>query len=152
FGGAVLDASGRIDTTSPLPRGSIALSLQAQKLTGVAALAARFAPGAADLLRAASQRAASAKLTAKLDVAPGSAAQTSAKLTVGGAIAGVQVKAEAQGRGSTAAPAAANIKVDGRLDAEDGAALAALVGLDRLAAVEPRPAHVAINASGPAGG
>ena len=155
FGGAVVNANGRIDTTSQSPRGSIALSLEAQRLTGVAALAARFVPGAADMLQTMTRRAASAKLAAKLDVGPASAdadAKTSAKLTVDGAIAGVRVKFLAEGSGMTASPATADIRLDGRLDADDGAGLAALVGLDRFAVVDQRPAHVTVTANGPAGG
>ena len=156
FGGAVVNANGRIDTTSQSsPRGSIALALEAQRLTGVAALAARFAPGAADMLQAMTRRAASAKLAAKLDVGPASAdadAKTSAKLTVDGAIAGVRVKFLVEGSGVTVSPATADIRLDGRLDADDGAGLAALVGLDRFAVVDQRPAHVTVTATGPAGG
>jgi large subunit ribosomal protein L24 len=155
FGGAVLKANGRIDASAPSWRGSITLGLEAQRLTGVAALAARFAPGAADTLQTLSRRAASAKLTAKLDVAPATTAadaKTSAKLALDGTIAGVRVKVVVEGNGVTASPRAADIRLDGRLDADEGAALAALVGLDRLAVVDQRPARLTFAANGPAGG
>jgi uncharacterized protein involved in outer membrane biogenesis len=155
FGGAVLNASGRIDTSVPSWRGSIALGLEAQRLDGVAALAARFAPGAVGTLQTLTRRAASAKLAAKLDVAPASAAagaKTSAKLSVDGAIAGVRVKVLAEGNGVIASLRTADIRLDGRLDADEGAALAALVGLDRLAVVDQRPARVTFAANGPANG
>jgi len=159
FGGAVLDASGRIDTSSSSPHGSIALSLEAQRLAGVTALASRFAPRAAGFLQALSQRAASAKLAAKLDVAPASSAtdaktdakteaKTAAKLTLDGIVAGVRVNVAAEGNGSIASPAVADMHIDGRLDADDGAALASLIGLDRLATLEKRPARLALTASG----
>jgi len=155
FGGAVLKANGRIDTTGPSWRGSVMLGLEAQRLTGVAALAARFAPGAADTLATLSRRAASAKLTARLDVAPATTAadaRTAAKLVVDGAIAGVRVKVVAEGNGVTASPRTADIRLDGRLEADEGAALATLVGLDRLAVVDQRPARLTFLANGPAGG
>ena len=155
FGGAVLNGSGRIDAIAPSWRGSITLGLEAQRLTGVAALAARFAPGAAEMLQTLTRRAASAKLNAKLDVAPASTAtdaKTSARLSVDGAIAGVRVKFLAEGNGVTASPATADIRLDGRLDSDDGAGLATLVGLDRLAVVDQRPAHVTLVANGVAGG
>ncbi len=155
FGGAVLNASGRIDTASSSPHGSIALALDAQRLAGVTALAARFAPGAADVLQTLSQRAASAKLAARLEVAPTSAeadARTAAKLTLDGTIAGVRITVAADGTGNAASPATADIRIDGRLDADDGAALATLVGLDRLATLDKRPARLALTASGPADG
>ena len=155
FGGAVLNASGRIDTSAPSWRGSIALALEAQRLTGVAALAARFAPGTADTLQTLTRRAASAKLNAKLDVAPASAApdaKTIARLSVDGAIAGVRVKLSGVGKDVTASLATADIRLDGRLDADDGGALATLVGLDRFAVVDARPARLDLAANGPAGG
>jgi hypothetical protein len=159
FGGAVINGQGHIDTTSPSWRGSLAFSLEAQQLTGVAALAAKFAPGAADLLRTTAQRAAPAKLSAKLEVAPatngGSTkanAKTNAKLTVDGLMAGVRVNVVAQGDGDAASPGAADIRLDGRLDAADGAGLAALLGLDRFAVVDHHAASLVLAANGPANG
>ena len=154
FGGAVVKASGHIDT-APSWRGSVTFGLQAQQLTGVAALAAKFAPGAADLLQTMARRAATADLTATLDVAPaadGVDARTSAKVTVDGAIGGVRVNVVAQGNGAAASPAAAELRLDGHLDADDGANLAALVGLDRVAVVDHRAARLALTANGAAGG
>ncbi len=155
FGGALINASGRIDTTSPSPRGSIALTLEAQRLTGVAALAAKFAPAhIADMLQALTQRSSSAKLSAKLDVAPlaASGPKTSATLALAGAIAGIRINMTAEGNGDAARPAAADLRVNGSLEADDGASLAAFVGLDRLATLERRPARLVLNANGPADG
>ena len=154
-GGALLNASGRIDTTSASPHGTITVALDAQRLTGLAALAGRFAPAAADMLNTLSQRAAPAKLSAKLDVAPTSAATdatTSAKLTVDGVIAGMHVALQAEGDGTTAAPSAATVRLDGHVETDDGARLAALTGLDRFATLERRSAKLAVTASGPANG
>jgi len=156
FGGAVINGQGHIDTSSSSWRGSLAFSLEAQQLAGVTALAAKFAPGAADLLRATAPRAAPAKLNAKLDVAPATdgggaeADRTQAKLTLEGVVAGVRVNLAAQGNGDPASPAAADVRLDGRLDAGDGAALAALLGLDRVAAVDHRAASLVLTANGPA--
>jgi large subunit ribosomal protein L24 len=149
FGGAALTGSGRIDASAPSWRGSVTLGLEAKQLTGVAALAARFAPGAAETLQALTRRAASAKFSAKLDVAPADA-KTAARLAVDGTVAGVRVKVLAEGNGATASPEKADIRLDGRLDADQGAALATLVGLDRVAVVDQRPAHVTFAANGPA--
>ena len=159
FGGAILSASGRIDTTSPSPRGSIALTLEAQRLAGVAALAGRFAPGATDTLQSLTQRAASAKLAAKLDVAPvpaasaaNAATRTAVKLTVDGAVAGVRDNVVADATGDDAMPLASDLHVEARLAADDGGRLAVLLGLDRFAAVDKRPARFALTANGSAGG
>ena len=155
FGGAVLNASGRIDTAASSPHGSIALTLAAQRLAGVMALVTRFAPGAAGFLRPLSERAAATQLAAKLDVAPASAAadaKTAARLSVDGAVAGVRVSLAAEAQGNPASPGAAGIHIEGRLDSDDGAALGALVGLDRLATLDKRPARLSVGANGPADG
>jgi uncharacterized protein involved in outer membrane biogenesis len=156
FGGAMLSGSGRIDTSSPSPRGSIALTLEAQRLNGIAALATKFAlPRVADVLQSLTQRPSSTKLTAKLDVLPagGSATEkTSAKLVVDGLLAGLRVNVAAEASGDAAAPGAADIRVEGRVDGDDGSSLATLVGLDRLATIEPRPARLVLSAAGPANG
>ncbi|HLH89719.1 MAG TPA: AsmA-like C-terminal region-containing protein [Xanthobacteraceae bacterium] len=155
FGGAVVDAQGHIDAVSPSWRGSMTLGLQAQQLAGMAAIAAKLAPGSTDLLQALARRAAPARLTAKLDVAPApdsGDAKTKARLTVDGAVAGVRVNLTAQGGGDAASPAAADLHLDGRLDADDGANLAALVGLDRLAVVDHRAASLVLSVDGPANG
>jgi large subunit ribosomal protein L24 len=154
FGGAILSASGRIDTTSPSPRGSVALTVEAQRLTGVAALAAKFLPDAPAPLKNLMQRAASARFDAKFDVAPSGAApgaKTSAKLAIDGAIGDVRVNISAEGSGDVGTRAAADIRLDGRLAADDGAGLVALMGLDRFVVVDHRPAQFALTANGPAG-
>jgi len=156
FGGAMLSASGRIDTSSPSPRGSIALMLEAERLNGIAALATKFAPPrVADVLQALTQRPSSTKLAAKLDVMPAAATageKTAAKLVVDGSLAGLRVNVTAEGSGDAAVPGAADIRIEGRLEGDDGASLATLVGLDRVAAVERRPARLVLSAAGPANG
>ena len=151
FGGAVINGSGRIDTTSALPHGAIALSVDAQRLAGVTALATRFWPAAGDLLNRLSQRAPSARLDAKLDVAP-AGTNTAVKVTLDGALAGVHVALAVEGDGNILRPAAATVRVDGHLDTDDGAGLATLIGLDRFATVDKRPAKLALTATGPADG
>src|SRR5262249_58256661 len=47
---------------------------------------------------------------------------------------------------------AAKVNLNGRLDADDGAALIEVIGLDRLVAVDKRPARLAVAAKGPLDG
>src|SRR5215813_5947970 len=47
---------------------------------------------------------------------------------------------------------AAKVNLSGRVDADDGAALIELIGLDRLVAVDKRPARLAVAAKGPLDG
>src|SRR4029077_7077182 len=74
-----------------------------------------------------------------------------AKLAIDGAIAGVRVNISAEGSGDVGTPAAADIRLAGRLAADAGPALVALMGLDRFVVVDHRPAQFALTANGPAG-
>lgn len=148
--GAAVTASGRIDTSSRAPRGSIAMTVDAQRLDGALRIADRFAPQAARAVQGLAGKTAATRLSAKLDVGTtiGANAKTTAKLVVDGAIGAVRVAISAQGTGDAAAPRAADLVVDGRLDAGDGAALAELIGLDRYAGLDKRSARFTVRAGG----
>jgi large subunit ribosomal protein L24 len=171
LGGASIEASGGI---GPLPfpppqageaergpsRGSIAISLAAPRLDGVTAVAEKFLPQAADPLRKYGARVAPLRVNAKLDVAPqpgkAAQAQSTVKLKLDGKVAGtgaggIDLNLEASAVGDMADPAAATLKLDGRLDAIEARALAALIGLDALANADTRPARVTFSVNGAAG-
>jgi uncharacterized protein involved in outer membrane biogenesis len=154
IGGASVEASGRIDNAADAWRGSIAMSLAAPRLDGIAVLADKFQPQAAETMRKYGARIAPFKLNAKLDLEPRPAnaagARTVAKLKLDGKVAGIDVNLDASGSGDMSDPAAAAMHVDGRLDAADGRALATLVGLDALATADTRPARITFLADGAA--
>jgi large subunit ribosomal protein L24 len=170
LGGASIEASGRI---GPLPfpptpggvgdrgstRGSVSISLSAPRVDGVAAVAEKLLPQAADQLRKHGVRAAPLRLNAKLDVAPQPGkvvqAQSTAKLKLDGKIAGIgpngiDLKLDASAVGDIADPAGATWKLDGRLDAVEARALAALIGLDAFANADARPASAIFSVNGTA--
>ena len=153
FGGAFVDASGRIDTLASSPRGTIALNLDAQRWDGIAALVSKLVPKSKDAIQDLAGRLASTKVSARLDVEPVAAgvvgATTSAKLKLDGAVAGIRINLLAEGSGNRNELADADIRVNTRLEADDGARLSALLGLDRFAAVKNRPATFDLTASGP---
>jgi uncharacterized protein involved in outer membrane biogenesis len=159
LGGASIEASGRIDGVADAARGSVAISLAAPRLDGVIAVAEKFLPQAVDPLRKYGARVAPLRVNAKLDVAPqpGKAAQAQsvAKLKLDGKIAGIgangiDLNLDASAVGDVADPAAATLKLDGRLDAIEARALAALIGLDALANADTRPARVTLSVNGAA--
>lgn len=152
LGGAALTASGLIDTSQPTARGAIRLDLDAQSLDGVAAIAARFAPQAADVLRASAGRLAPAKFDATLNLEATREARTGAKFRLDGRLGALRVAVSADADGEFADPAAANVKFNGRVDADDGSALAALLRIDRVAAIDKRPGRLAVAAAGTLGG
>jgi large subunit ribosomal protein L24 len=156
FGKATVQASGRIVTT-PTPGGNIAIDLEARDLTGVIALADKFVPTLAETLRdlAGSQNNAKLALTISLDNAgSGSATGT---LGVAGRIGAFRVDVNADATGKPAnftvtdlrALAGADTRIQARLESEDGNALLALIGLDRFAADEVKPARLDLSVAGP---
>lgn len=154
LGGAAFAASGRIDTALPAPRGHLAVDFDARELGGVTALLATVAPHAAERLRRESARLAPAKLQAQLniDAARGGVLASTAKLTVDGRLGAMRVSLAGDATGDLLAPGAATLRLDGRFDSDNGAALIELLGLDRVIAVERRPARLSLAASGPLGG
>lgn len=153
FGGAFVNASGRIDTSASSPRGTIAFSLDAQRWDGIAALVAKFVPKSKGTIQNLARRLSPTKVSARLDMEPLATdtprATTSAKLRLDGTIAGIRVNLLAEGSGDRNELADADVRVNARFEADDGASLSALLGLDRIAAVKNRPATFNLTASGP---
>ncbi len=129
-------------------------------LDGVMALLEKFAPQTAEQLRRVGGRLTPAALRASLSVDPATAGSANAKLKIEGRAGSFRVAL--QGDAGTAgdafklenlaALAAAKLNLSGRLDADDGAALIELIGLDRFIAVDKRPARLVVAAKGPLDG
>jgi uncharacterized protein involved in outer membrane biogenesis len=150
LGGAAVDLNGRIDGLPNAPRGTVTLNLDAGGLDGVTAIVAKFAPGVADALRRASPRLTPAKLRGVLDVeprAPGASADT-AKLSITGTAGASRVTVTADARGEAATPVSAEFNLAGRIEADNGTALATLFGLDQAVIVDQRPGALNVIASG----
>jgi large subunit ribosomal protein L24 len=152
IGGAAVEASGRIDSLQSAARGSITLSLIAGRIEGLAGLAAKLIPAAAEPLRKYESRLGPLNIKARLDVEPGKggAATSAAKLKLTGRIAGIDTNLDATGAGTLGDPGAAALRLEGRLDAEDGRTIAAFTGLDQLVNMERRPARLTFLAEGAA--
>jgi hypothetical protein len=150
--GASIDASGRLDNSADAWRGSLAMSLSAPHLDGVAIMADRFLPQASDAVHKYGQRIAPLKVNAKLDLEPRpgnrTGARTAAKLKLDGTIAGIDINFDGSGNGEISDPAAAVMHFGGRLDTPDGRALASVIGLDALATPDSRPARITFTADG----
>jgi uncharacterized protein involved in outer membrane biogenesis len=161
FGGATLVAKGRIDSTTQPPRGALALDLDARALDGLLPLLERFAPQAADQLRRAAGRLTPVALRSSLAIDPIAGSEgANAKLKVDGRAGAFRVAlesdvgspGEALKLENLTALDTAKIGFSARIDSDDGAALADLVGLDRFIAVDKRPARLVLAAKGPLGG
>jgi uncharacterized protein involved in outer membrane biogenesis len=163
IGGASIEASGRIDGIGEAARGSIALTLAAPRLDAAAALADKFLPQASGMLRKYGARVLPLRVNARLDVEPRpgnpgtpgnpgivAGARTAAKLKLDGKIAGVDINLDAGGTGDITDPAAATVRLEGRLNAPEARMLAALIGLDVLVNADARPARATFTIDGAA--
>jgi AsmA-like C-terminal region len=150
--GAAVDVNGRIDELSSRPKGRITVDLDARTLDGLAALAGKFSSGGTNVLRRAASRLSPAKVHGVVTVEQEAAAGSNAKLDLSGqlglmrlALAGV-AKAEPSNLG------AAQLHLDSRLDADDGTALTALFGIDRVVGVDQLPGRATLSLDGPLNG
>ncbi len=151
-GGAALDVSGRIDELSSQPRGRVTFAVDARSLAGLTSLLGRFAPQAGEQFRRVADRLAPAKLHGVLVVDRAATAGTVAKLTLDGGVGATRVALNGEAKGELAQPGAAVVRIDSRFDADDGGALARLLGLDRVVAVDQLPGQMTISAAGPLNG
>ena len=152
LGGAALDISGRIDELSSQPRGRVTVDLNAGTLADLSRVLGRFSPQAAEVLRRAADRLAPAKLRGTLTVERAATAGSTAKLDLNGQLGLMRVALNGVATGEPAKLGEANVRIDGRLDADDATALATLFGLDRVVAVDQLPGRVTLSAVGPLNG
>jgi AsmA family/AsmA-like C-terminal region len=152
LGGAALAINGRIDEVSLQPRGRVTVDLDAGALAGLTQIVDRFAPRAADMLHRAADRLAPAKLHATLTVDRGATAGSSAKIDLAGQLGLLRVALNGTANGAPSHPGDAALRVDGRLDADDGTALTALFGLNRVIGVDQLPGRLTLTATGPLNG
>jgi large subunit ribosomal protein L24 len=146
--GAKLDVSGRIDELSSQPHGQVTFDLDARALDGLGDLVAKFAPGAAVALRHATDRLVPAKVHAVLTVQRGPASGSTAQLQVNGNLAAMRLATTGVVTGEASQLGAANIKIDTQLNAADGSALVALLGLDHVIGVDQLPGALTVSAAG----
>jgi len=150
LGGAAFSASGRIVTT-PSPQGSMRVDLDAPDMTSVMALLARFAPKTAQALARGAPVMAPAKLHAQFTI-DGAAPSTIARLSIDGNLGKVRVALTGHANADPIALSAGDLRLDGRLEADDGKVLVAMLGLDRVLAVDAGPGSLTLKTSGPARG
>lgn len=159
--GARVSATGLIDTASSPPHGTVSLALNAARADGLIALIGRLMPDAAGELQRYGGQLTPAELRARLEVGPakpGRAGQasaksaTQAKLALDGKLGAVRLNLSASGIGDPAVLASATARIEASLESDDGKVLAALVGLDRVAAIDPRPAAITLSGNGPLDG
>jgi large subunit ribosomal protein L24 len=150
--GAAIDINGRIDELSSRPKGRITVDLDARTLDGLAALAGKFSPQAADVLRRAASRLSPAKVHGVVTVEQEAAAGSNARLDLNGQLGLIRVTLDGAAKGEPSHLGAAQLHVDGKLDADDGTALTALFGIDRVVGVDQLPGRATLLLDGPLNG
>ena len=156
LGGAAVKAGGKL-SLSP-PRGDLTVDVDARDFAGAMALVGHYIPAVAPL---AARLAGPAKLNGVVSVeAAGEASKGVGRLTLDGNIGAVKVALRGEAGGAFAGldPTApgrvdlANLRLDGTLDADDGAALVRLLALDRIATVGAGAGRFTVSLNGPLGG
>jgi len=152
LGGAAFSASGGIVTAAPSPHGNLRVDLDAPDMTPVMALLARFAPSSAQALNRTAPAVvlgmAPVKLHARLNI-ESAAATTLAKLAIDGSLGKLHLALNGQANADPIALGLGDIKLDGKLEADDSKALVAVLGLDRAVGVDSGPGTLSVSASGP---
>ena len=92
-----------------------------------------------------------AKLHAQFTL-DGAAPATLAKLAIDGSLGQVRVALSGEANADAIALSAGDLKLDGKLETDDGKALVAMLGLDRMLAVDAGPGALTLKTSGPARG
>jgi len=151
LGGAAFSASGRIVTAAPSPQGSVRVDLDAPDMTPVMALLARISPRAAQALAGGATDMAPARLHAQFSV-DGADKATLAKLTVNGSLGKMRLALTGTAGADAIALRTGDLKLDGKLEADDGRQLIAMLGLDRVLTAGEGPGALTLSTSGPADG
>ena len=146
FGGADVSARGQI-AFAPVPRGSLTLDFDANDLTGINAIVARYFPTLAGRLRVVAPGLAPAKLQATLKL-DGNNAGTAGTIGINGTAGVSKVSLTGEAKTEQSSLAVSNFRLIGQLDATDSSALARLVGVNRLAAIGKEPGSLRLSLSG----
>lgn len=154
LGGAAVELAGRIDGLADAPHGTVTADLDARTLDGIAAVVAKFAPTAVEAAQLAASRLTSAKLRATLTLEPHGriAGSQNAKISITGRAGPTRLNFVAEASGILSDPAAAEIKLMTRLEAQNGAELASLVGLSSGIEVDRSAGALHMVAAGRLGG
>ena len=150
--GAAVDINGRIDDLSSRPSGRVTVDLDARMLDGLVELAGKFVPKTADVLRRAASRLSPAKVHGVVTVERGTAPDSNAKFDLGGQLGLMRLALNGTAKGEPSHPAAAQLHLDSKLDADDGTALTALFGINRVVGVDQLPGRATLSLDGPLDG
>jgi len=151
LGGARFGAQGRIRFDKGGQQGSLSADLAAPDMRPVLALLARLAPQAADALTPTAAAMSPANLRGTFTLA-GGAAPSEGRLAVSGTLGKARFAFDGSGGVDLDKRQLGAVRIEGRLDADDGRQLVAMLHLDRTFAVGSGPGSVRVALSGAAQG
>jgi large subunit ribosomal protein L24 len=151
FGGGSFAVKGRIDTGGNAPRGSLSLDFETRQMAAIASLVTKFAPKQAGSFVELLGRTNHATLRGTLDVAADKAdnSKTDARLAVAGDLDAMHLDTSVRVTGDWEKPASADLRVDGAIEAPDGAMLVKLLGLDSIVVAGKGPGQFKLVVAGP---
>jgi len=161
FAGATLEAGGRVEGPWTAPKGALTLDFDGRSLGGITALVEKFWPPAANTVGILAPHLSPTKVRAAINFNPATAdnrnpatadnrGQEFARLRLDGRAGALRVAVIADARAGANA-STVDARVDGRLDADDGSALARLIGLDRMVALGKGGGSLRFAVTGPVG-
>jgi uncharacterized protein involved in outer membrane biogenesis len=148
LGGGAFSASGRIDTASSSPQGSIRVDLEAPDMAPVMAMLARIAPQTAQVLQRGASAMAPAKLHGTLTM-EGASPTAQAKFAVDGSLGKAHLAFNGETNADLMTFKAGDMHLAGKLTADDGKALVTMLGLGHVVAVAAGPGALTLDANGP---
>ena len=151
LGGAKFSAQGRIRFDKAGQKGSLTADLDAPDMNPVLAVLSRLAPQTADALKPAAAVMSPAKLHASFTVADG-APPSQGRLSLAGTLGTTKFVVDGAGKVDLHSGTLGDVRVDGRLDADNGSSLVSMLHLDRVFSIASGPGHLTFAATGPARG
>jgi large subunit ribosomal protein L24 len=147
FGGAALDARGRIDLEKE-PHGGMSFDLSLKDAAVLRTLAERFAPQWSDALQRSALAAIPAKLQGKLDIEPGAAGASRTVFAASGPFGSSKLDLTSSLNGQWSNARAADVALQLSLDAPDVNSLTGLLSADRIAPVAKEPGRYTLSLGG----
>ena len=151
LGGARFSAEGRIRFDKAGQKGNLTADLDAPDMKPVLAVLSRLAPQTAAAFEPAAATMSPAKLHGSFTVADGGP-PSEGQLSLAGTFGTTKFSVDGSGKVDLQSGALGNVKLHGRLDADNGPMLVSMLRLDRVFDVTSGPGHLTFSAFGPARG
>ncbi|HEX9072696.1 MAG TPA: AsmA family protein, partial [Pseudolabrys sp.] len=149
FAGGNFSASGRVETGGHAPHGTLSLDFEAKQTAAITAMAGKFAPKAVNPILSLLDRVDHAKLHATLEVTGEDESPiTVAQLALAGDLDDLRIDADADVRSDWSKPSAADVHINGTINALQGAPLIKLMSLDRIVAAGNGPGQLKLELAG----